>query len=62
MNNIESVVLLSSCVPNTKLTENMNIMTKDVTKHAVSIGLDILVYTHNTSSFLGFMISQGNIK
>ena len=62
MNNIESVVLLSSCVPNTKLTENTNIMTKDVTKHAVSTCLNIPGHTHNTSSFLGFMISQGNIK
>jgi hypothetical protein len=51
MNNIESVALLSSCVPNTKLTENTIIMTNDVTKHAISTGLDIRVYTYETSSF-----------
>jgi len=42
--------LLSSCVPNTKLTENKNIITKDVTKPAVSTGLDIRVYIHYSSS------------
>ncbi len=40
----------------------MNIMTKDVTKHGVSTGLDIPGHTHNTSSLLGFMISQVNIR
>ena len=45
------LTLLNTGVKNTKLTEDKNIMTKDATKHAVSTGLDIPVYTHNTSSF-----------